>query len=87
MLLTTVCSHRRLLNYIALGFLLRHEPAKNVFALARNVSTTCVLYAKVRRKPKKEEISEKKLVGTVISVLVLNTVTDFQNHVYISLTK
>lgn len=86
--LANVRSHRRLSNYIALGFLLRHELGKNVFSLARSVSTTCVLCAKVRQKAMKAELSEKKLVRNVsvsiplssyscTSVLVLNTVTVF----------
>lgn len=58
----TVRSHRSLINYIALGFLLRHKVGENVYRLARGVSTTCVLCANVRGKPKKAELSEKKLI-------------------------
>lgn len=60
--LATGRSHRRLLSDIALGFLLRHELGTNVFSLARSVSTTCVLCAKERGRPKKAELSEKKLI-------------------------
>lgn len=61
-------SHRRLLKYIALGFLLRYE--ENVFSVARSVSTTCVLCTKMRGKQKKAEMSEKKLVGSVSELIV-----------------
>lgn len=93
--LATGRSHRRLLSDIALGFLLRHELGTNVCSLARSVSTTCVLCAKERGRPKKAELSEKKLVGYVSdtnvylfvfpSVLGLNTVA--VKYTYIFLTK
>lgn len=94
--LATGRSHRRLLSDLALGFLLRHELGTNVFSLARSVSTTCVLCAKERGRPKKAELSEKKLVGYVSelnfytnvylfvfpSVLGLNTVAVKYTYIF-----